>query len=420
MGRATLLLFVLYMLFALEARASLDVAWDCYLPSGQVGCSTLETAVFSNAAYLRAIDDVTVDASVKVRAASVAGGIAYTFAVTEPKGGGTFTFVDRVPSGFSNDAVLVRLVGDVQKVTTHLFALEEPGTFKDGALTLKLLDPDTGPRKARSDDEATRWYVAPALKFNGERQGLFSLSGSAKVDVNWSHPDWRVKGDAWTSYRLVIADPDPTDPNEDADNLRYENFDVGTDAYVIRSWGGFSLAANGYAMRDPRSNYALRSGTNIGAEWVLVPFLKTDEGNVGVQYIFGPERQDYVHESVLELTTLTYLRHRARVFGAWHFQRVDLEGSTSFQGHVLDVRFSSVSAYAGLTWRVLDDLSLEMNGEVSYRNALLNEPKDSKQIHPLEVFYGGGSYGDVTYWSWVGVTYTFGNSLLARQDQRWK
>lgn len=418
MNRLALVVVAALALASSSAHAALDVAWDCYLPSGQVGCSTLETAVFSNGAYVRALDEATQEASLSVRAAPVAGGVAYTFAVVGAKGG-TFTFVDRVPSGFSHDAVLVRLVGDVQKVTAHLFALDEPGAFKDGALTLKLRDPDEGPRTARSDDEDTRWFVAPSLNFNGERFGIFSVNASANIDVNWSHPDWRVKADAWTSYRLVIADPSG-DPNEDPADLRYENFDVGTDASVIRSWGGFSLAANGYAIRDPRSNFALRSGTNVGAEWVLVPFLKTDEGNVGLQYTFGPERQDYVYESILHNTTLTYLRHRARVFGAWHFQRVDVEGSTAFQAHVLDVRFSSVSAYGSVTWRVLDDLSLGMKGEVSFRNALLNEPLDTSQLHPLEAFYGGGAYGDVTYWSWVGVTYTFGNSLLARQDQRWK
>jgi hypothetical protein len=419
-ARVVLASCALALLAAAPSRAALDVAWDCYLPSGQVGCSTLETAVFGNGAYVRALQGAA-DASINVRAAPVAGGIAYTFVVTEANSsGGAFTFVDRVPTGFSHDAVLVRLVGDVQKVTAHLFALDEPATFKEGRLTLKLRDPDEGPRKARSDDESTRWYVAPSLNFNGERFGIFFVNASANVDVNWSHPDWRVKGDAWTSYRLVIADPDPDDPDEDPADLRYENFDVGIDAYVIRSWGGFSLAANGYAIRDPRSNYALRSGTNVGVEWVLVPFLKTDEGNVGVQYIVGPERQDYVYESVERTMTLTYLRHRARLFGAWHFQHVDLEGSTTFQAHVFNVRFSSVSAYGSVTWRLLDDLSIGMNGEVSYRNALLNEPRDTSQLHPLEAFYGGGAYGDVTYWSWVGVTYTFGNSLLARQDQRWK
>jgi hypothetical protein len=402
---------------ASDARAALDVNWDCYLPSGQVTCVTLETAVFSSGAYLRALDDAHADATLTVRAAPFAGGVAYSFAVSESQGG-TFTFVDRVPDRFSADAVLLRLVGDVQKVTTPLFALDEPGRFRDGALTLSLRDPDAGPRQGRSDDESTRWYVAPSLDVTGERFGILSVNASAGIDVNWSHPDWRVRGYGWSSYRLVVADPSPdeTDPR----NLRYENFDIGTDLYVIRSWGGFSLAANGYAIRDPRSNFALRSGTNVGAEWVLVPFLKTDEGNVGAQYIFGPERQDYVYESILGHSTLTYLRHRARVFGAWHFQRVDLEGSTSFQAHVFDVRFSSLSASGSVTWRILDDLALSMNGSVSYRNALLNEPLDRSQLHPLEAFFGGGAYGDVTWSSWVGVTYTFGNSLLARQDQRWK
>lgn len=400
------------------ATAALDIAWDCYLPgSQQVACTSLETAVFSGGAYVRATEPDRHDASITVRNNAVADGTAYTFTVVG-RDGATFTFVDRVPRGFSNDAILLRLVGDVHKVTAHLFAVDEPGTFADGALTLKLRDPELGPRTARSDDETTRWYVAPSLNFNGERFGIFFLNLSAFVDVNWSHPDWRVKGATWTSYRLVIADPSSLD--DDPADLRYENFDLGVDAYVIRAWGGFSLAANGYAIRDPRSNFTLRSGTNIGAEWVLVPFLKTDEGNFGIQYIFGPERQDYVYVSVLNHRTLTYLRHRARLFGAWHFKRVDLEGSTSFQSHVFDARFSSVTAYAGVTWRILDDLSLSCNGEVSYRNALLHEPKDTSQLHPLEAFYGGGAYGDVTYWSWVGITYTFGNSLLARQDQRWK
>ena len=69
---------VVLALAASGARAALDVAWDCYLPSGQVGCSTLEAAVFSNGAYARALDEATQEASLSVRAAPAAGGVAYT------------------------------------------------------------------------------------------------------------------------------------------------------------------------------------------------------------------------------------------------------------------------------------------------------------------------------------------------------
>ena len=42
----------------------------------------------------------------------------------------------------------------------------------------------------------------------------------------------------------------------------------------------------------------------------------------------------------------------------------------------------------------------------------------SRQTRELVVWAVQG--GELPWWSWVGVTYTFGNSLLARQDQRWK
>jgi hypothetical protein len=201
---------------------------------------------------------------------------------------------------------------------------------------------------------------------------------------------------------------------------RYENLNFGTDWVVARSLiGGFSLGANAYVMHEPQNNYRLLAGTWVGAEWVLVPFLKTDEGNFGVQYVIGPEHHEYVLPNVLLLTRYDYLRHRLRVFGAWHFSRVDVDGRISASSHVTDIRFSSVSGGGSVTWRLFDTLAFSLNGEVSYRNALLNQPKDEGQENPLAKFFGGGGYSDVTFWTWAGIEYTFGNSLLRRQDQRW-
>lgn len=403
------------LLLALPAQAALDVAWDCYLPSAQVGCAPLEAALFSNASFARAA--AVPEAFVTVRASPVADGVSYTIEVRGQEGA-TIALVDRVPGGFSSDAVLLRLIGDVQKSTAHLFVIEEPGATVDGVLTLKLRDPDAGPRSARSDDATTGWYLAPSLNLNAERFGLSQLHINGAIEVNWSHPDWRLRGWTWSSYRLVVAEP--VTGTEKPEDLRYENFDAGTDWTIARAFGGLSPAANLYVLREPRQNFLLRSGALVGVEWVLVPFLKTDEGNVGVQYVIGAEHQEYQNENVLELTELSYMKHRARVFGAWHFSRVDLDGSVTAASALVDVRFSSVSASGGASWRILDDLSLSMNGEISFRNGLLNEPKDLSQLHPLEQFYGGGAYGDVTAWTWVGLKYTFGNSLLSRQDQRWR
>lgn len=407
---------------AAPANAALDVAWDCYVPNGRVSCDRLAQAFFSNGAFARSAADATdptnpnsPDTSVHVRAIDNADGTAFRIDV-HGKDGSTFTLEDRVPRGFSTDATLLRLVGDLHKATAHLFTLDEPGSSDGDALVLRLRDPDAGPRQARKDDEQTGWYVAPSLNLNANASGVTQLSAYGGVEVNWSNPAWRLHGYGWTHYRFVHLD-DGTDDPEDT----YQNFNLGTDATVVRTLvGGFSLGANAYVMREPQSNYLLRGGTSIGAEWMLAPFLKTDEANVGVRYEIGAEHHDYVYETTLLLRSLDYLRHRAHVFGAWHFSRVDVNGGLTAQSVVDDLNYSSISANGGLTWRILDDLSLSLQGEVSYRNGLLNEPKDLSQLPPLEAFYGGGSYGDVTYWTWVGLEYVFGNSLLLRQDQRWR
>ena len=406
---------------ALPARAALDVAWDCYLPSAQVGCDQLAQAFFSNGAFVRAAGDAAdptnpagPDTSLHVRAIDSADGTAFRIDV-HGKDGSTFTLEDRVPKNFSRDAVLLRLVGDLQKSTAHLFVLEEPGVSEGDALVLRLRDPDAGPRQARKDDEQTGWYLAPSLSMDANSFGVTQLSLRTGLEVNWSHPAWRLHGWGWSNYRYVHLDG--TDDPEDT----YQNFDVGTDWTVLRTLvGGFSLGANGYVMRVPQENYALRGGTLVGAEWMLAPFMKTDEGNFGVRYEIGADHQDYVYETVQLKRTDDFMRHRARVFGAWHFSRVDLNGGLTAQSVLTNLDFSSISANGGITWRILDDLSLQLSGEVSYRNGLVNEPKDQSQLPPLEAFYGGGAYGAVTYWSWASLEYVFGNSLMLRQDQRWR
>lgn len=405
------------LLVALPAEAALDLAWDCYLPQGPTDCVQLETAFFTNPAYVRAPPEAVADASLTLRSASMADGMALVVAV-RAKDGAELSYTDHIPGGFSDTAVLLRVVGVLQKCTAHLFVVDEPGTLEDGVLQLSLRDPDAGPRNAVQADQTTLWYVAPSLGLMASRTGITQLEGNAFVAVNWSHPDWRLKGATWGNYQLVLTDP--VTGTEKPEELRYEVWGGGTDWVVARSlWQGFSLAANGYAMHDPQNNYQLLAGAWVGAEWVLVPFLKTDEGNYGVQYVFGAERHEYVLPNVLDLDRYTYLRHRVRLFGAWHFSRVDLQGRLSWQSPVTDPRFSTLSATSSLRWRILDNFSLSVNGEVSYRTALLNEPRDEGQENPLAQYFGGSAYNAVTFWSWVSLEYVFGNSLLRSQEQRW-
>ena len=404
------------------ARAALDVAWDCYLPNAQLSCDALAQTFFSNGAFARSAGDAAdpafpngPDTSVHVRAIDSADGTTYRIDV-HGKDGSAFTLEDRGPQGFSQDAVLLRVVGDLQKSTAHLFVLDEPGTSDDGVLHLQLRDPDAGPRQARKDDQQTGWYLAPSISADANNTGVTQLSVRAGLEVNWSHPAWRLHGWGWGNYRYVHLDDGTDDPKD-----TYQNLDGGTDWTVVRTLsGGFSLGANVYVMHEPQENYQLRGGSLVGAECMYAPFLKTDEANFGVRYEIGADHQDYLYQTKRRRFTDDYMRHRARVFGAWHFSRVDLNGGLTAASKLNDLNYSSISANGGVTWRILDDLSLELSGEVSYRNGLLNEPNDLSQLPPLAAFYGGSSYGDFTYWSWVSLRYVFGNSLALRQDQRWR
>jgi hypothetical protein len=405
----------LLLAISLPARAALDVKWDCYLASGNVACTALESAFFSNRAYARAIGDADVD--IEVRAVAISNGTAYQI-VLRSKDGVAFTLNDRVPQEFSSDAVLLRVIGDLQKATAPLFVVDEPGTIEDGVLRLSLRDPDAGPRDARKDDESTGWYVAPSVNLNAERYGITDVDGNGFVELNWSHPSWRLRSFSWGNYRLVQAE-DPTGETP-TDDLHYENFEIGNFSLLARSWGGFSIAGAVNVERKPQNNYGFKIGSYIGCEWVLVPFLKTDAGNIGVNYAVGAEHYEFLHETVRLKFEEEVLVHALKVFGAWHFSRVDIDGNLNADSLVNDVRFASVGAGGSATWRILDDLSLALSGGISYRTGLVREPKDLSELHPLEQFYGGASYGDVTFETRASLQYVFGNSLIVRQDQRYK
>lgn len=91
---------------------------------------------------------------------------------------------------------------------------------------------------------------------------------------------------------------------------------------------GFSLAANAYVIHNPQDNDQLLAGTWLGAEWVLVPFLKTDEGNFGAQVVVGAEHHDDVLPNVLDLKSYDYMNDEslesplAQFFGGSAFSEV--------------------------------------------------------------------------------------------------
>jgi hypothetical protein len=157
---------------SLPARAALDVAWDCFLPSSDVRCTDLERALFSDPAYARAAhaiaesdpaDAGAADVDIRVRSMPSSDGAVYEISVAA-RDGNAFTFKDRVPRGFSRDAVLLRLVGDVQKATVPPLVLDEPGQPTTASSTSSCATPTRGRARAAATTRPPAGTSVPSCR----------------------------------------------------------------------------------------------------------------------------------------------------------------------------------------------------------------------------------------------------------------
>ncbi len=390
-----------------------------------------------------------------LRSTPFTGGVEYSIDITGADGREHVGIVDRVPSTFSDATVgngsggggglgggadtgggggqgtgggsgrgrvsrsavvVLRLVADLQRAIVPFLSADHPAVVDDDGMTLSLKDPAFTPGQARVEDRAARWFASPTFSGDVSQTALLRIQGRAQLDANWSNPLFRVFGTSWAGFTFLSA-PGPRE-KDPAQTFGYaiDGLDV-TGASVLG--GGWSVGVEGRVTQAPDQNWLLRASGYTGVEWVLVPFLATNGGNVGVRYVIGTEHQEYVHENVEKSFEGNFLRHRLVAFGVWHFERVDLSASLAGSSIVKDFTYSDVSAAASVAWRVVNDLSVSLSTTASYRNALVNAPDNLNELDPLERFVGGGNFGAVNYTASLSLVYVLGNSLLERQDQRW-
>ena len=113
-----------------------------------------------------------------------------------------------------------------------------------------------------------------------------------------------------------------------------------------------------------------------------------------------------------------FLLHDASAFVSWHFDRVDVEVSTSFRSILDDLSYSRLSADGSVVFRITDELNVNIVGSAAYRNQLINAPAEASDDTLEQIF--GGNFGALATTASVGIAYTFGNALIDRQDRRWR
>jgi hypothetical protein len=396
-----------------SSSMALPLHFDCFLLNVPGDCRELETALVSSIEFLERSPREDATIVVTVRGVNVDGGTRYVVTVTGPHPeSASVTVYDRIPSALPPHALLVRLVGLMQKALAPALAVTHSAGTVDGILTLPLSNPAMANlATARPDASSLRWYLRPNASFDWAIDTTERLDLFAGGRANYSDPSWRFSLDTFAGYTSV-RDPE----------LLAEPFTavfLGGVFIGVHSLGrGFSLKTSMLVAHDTNDNQLITTRPFVGLEWIRSPFLEANTSNFGVRYQFGGEHVLFLKENIRGRMQESFLLHDGSAFVSWHFDRVDLEASVAFRSILDDPRFSRVSSRGACIWRVTDELNIALRGTAEYRNALINAPAETSN-DPLEQIFGG-NFGAIATTVNLSVAYTFGNALLDRQDRRWR
>ncbi|MFK7987378.1 MAG: hypothetical protein AB8I08_15260 [Sandaracinaceae bacterium] len=403
---------VLCTLATTEARADYVVRVDCYLAHSDLRCPDVVAALEGALPGSRLVSSGDSALSIELRDLEGAQGRRYYVALRgQPVDGEeelAFRISREVPHAAGHDRTLALMVALVQRGIVPFLRVDEPGEVTDGRLTLASQPGETNP-----PSEPGRWYARPSLSGGYFGGNLTAVSGSAGLDINYSDPEWRWRLNSEARYRyLDIAVSGAT---LQGDFIQFEG-----DTVLARSLGsGFSIGAQGQGLREPQNNLDLRARAGLGLEWVLAPFLATNESNVGVRLAGFAVYDRYATTTVNGQRERGYFESRARLFGRLHTDPIDLElsGGVSFLPELPSLW--STWGELEVTARVTQGFAVGLSGSVLYRAGAIHAPADPGLLNTIAATTGS-SLGELTMTTELRLSWTLGNSLLRSQDQRWR
>lgn len=403
----------LLLLTATSASADLNVKFDCYLPSGPVDCQSLRTSYFSTMTFLKAVDDdKNAYLTVQVRTLPAdPRSVRYILVFNGAGEAPDFSLIEDIPTTISSDAILQKVLINLQKGTGPYLSVEQMGqTGEDGLFVLKYSIP--GDKK--NTRPTTGWYQNTSISGNVSSGDSDYINGSLSTGVNYSDPSWRFKAGASANYQKITVRYGGNEENLEVVSFNGKTLIART---VDKGWSVAALVRAGY---EPAGNLDFNGEAGVGLAWDLVPFMKGNDNSFGVKYLVGVTHQNYVDPNVLDEMSKTFVAHGAELYFSWHFDRLDLTAGLGASSIINDYRFARVGGSMGATWRITDRLNASLSFDAGYRRAIINAPKEENAENGLEQFFAGGNYANFTYSTMLSLGYIFGNSALDRQDQRWK
>ena len=399
--------WVACVMFASSAQA-VNLRFDCFLQNTNVSCNDIQSALLGSVAFLKSDEG---GIAITIRSSPIDAGTRYDLHFKGQQNQPEFTLQDRIPNGLDSNATLLRIVGDLHRGLAPYLSLKKVESGGNN-LVLDVVDPESqNLSEAREDKGASPFYFRPSVSLRFSKDSFEQLQVRSFATLNYSTPKWRLRNVGFGGYERI------TDEADGEVSVFEQTFLGGFGGAIYSLHEGLSIAARYLVAHDSADNQLYTIRPAFGVEWVLHPFLENNSSNFGVQYRIGGEHVVFIEKNIRDNDLENFLFHQAKAFASWHWSRIDLELAGEFRSILDDLDFSSVGTNGSLAYRITDDLRVSLDGRASYRNNLINAPKDESDDALEQIF--GGNFSDVTYRVDLSLSYTFGNALLDRQDRRW-
>lgn len=421
------------VLCAPAASAALRVKWDCYLPSGGVDCTVLESSLTSKIPFVVIVGDAaSADVLATVTSLPAEDGTRFKLDFIGKIVDGYDTEVhttDRIPSSIDSATATVRVLTKIERGLDDFMDQKIAAEVKNGTLDIQLLDPVRMPFTGRPQQSSVKWYVAPTLSsYFSSVQGVgINASGNASVGFNLSEPSWRVQQWVGASYSRQSQ---PVPGTTETASIDF----VGGSAGNVLSWGltrdqRWNLGLLASAEKNPQANYTFRANASLGVELDLVPRQTVNQKNFGFRCAAGPEVQRYDATNVQGLDRQLLAREFCDLFLSWHFVPIDVWASVGETAIVEDLSYRAFNASLSFTWRVTDNLLVSPWVSLQQINRAIDEARPSNVVYAdprreieasMLAAVQQGYTAPFGVQAGLSIRFVLGNGSLNIEDQRWR
>lgn len=415
------------------ANASLRVKWDCYLPSGGVDCTVLETSLTSKIPFVLIVRDAArADVLATLTSVPAEDGTRFKLDFVGKIVDGYDTEVhttDRIPSSIDSATATVRILTKIERGLDDFMDQKIAAEVKNGTLDIQLLDPVRMPFTGRPQQSSVKWYVAPTLSsYFSSVQGVgVNASGNASVGFNLSESSWRLQQWIGASYSRQSQ---PVPGTTETASIDF----AGGSAGNVLSWGlsrdqKWNLGLLAAAEKNPQANYTFRGNASLGIELDLVPRQTVNQKNFGFRCAVGPEMQRYDSINVQGKDRQLVGREFCDLFLSWHFAPIDVWASVGETAILEDPSYRAFNASLSLTWRVTDNFMISPWVNLQQINQAIDEarPNDVVYSDPRQEIEASmlaavqqGYTAPFGIQAGLSIRFVLGNGSLSIEDQRWR